>query len=173
MSVAVDLDPGVPARGARLSAADVADIVADLREWSKPKITWNAVVTRVQGLIGRRFSRQALESHPAIYRAYVETKKRLRSGLRPAKRKPLAERIEALQSENARLRQENDALIDKFVTWLLNAESYGLRADELDEPLLVASLPSDTRERELRHREEKKAKLRANAQRRRPRLGLG
>ncbi|WP_445220041.1 hypothetical protein ACKWRH_07935 [Bradyrhizobium sp. Pa8] len=56
-----------------------------------------------------------------IYRAYVQAKKRLRDGLPPAKRKPLAERITALQDENRKLRQENEALLEKFVTWQLNA----------------------------------------------------
>ncbi|MBP1097516.1 hypothetical protein [Bradyrhizobium diazoefficiens] len=170
MSLAVEHGPAARPRSAgRLSAGDIADIVADLRDWSKPKITWNAVVTRVQGLIGRRFSRQSLEAQPAIYRAYAEAKKRLRKGLPLAKRKPLAERIAALQAENVRLRQENEVLLEMFVTWLLNAESHGLRAEQLDEALPVAALPSDTRERELRRREEKKAKARAIADRRRAR----
>ncbi|TFW55930.1 hypothetical protein CT676_38005 [Bradyrhizobium sp. MOS001] len=174
MSLAVDSGPAVRPRSAgRLSAGDIAAIVADLKDWSRPKITWNAVVMRVQGLIGRRFSRQSLEAQPAIYRAYAEAKRRLRMGLPPARRKPLAERIEALQVENKGLRQENEVLLEMFVTWLLNAESFGLRAEQLDEALPAAALPSDTRERELRRREEKKAKVRAIADRRRARRNGG
>ncbi|MBR0804343.1 hypothetical protein JQ636_12410 [Bradyrhizobium japonicum] len=170
MSLAVDHGPAARPRPAgRLSAKDIADIVADLKDWSRPKITWNAVVTRVEGLIGRRFSRQSLEAQPAIYRAYAEAKQRVRKGLPPARRRPLAERIEALQAENERLSQENEVLLEMFVTWLLNAESFGLRAEQLDEALPAATLPSDLRERELRRREEKKAKVRAIADRRRAR----
>jgi hypothetical protein len=145
--------------GNRLSREAIVDIEDELTNWSKPKITWNAVVTRVAALIGKRFSRQALESHPEIYGAYVDAKKRLRNGLPPAKRKPLAERVTALQAENKRLREENDALVEKFVTWLFNAESYGLRTDQLNAPLPPARLPSDTREQELKRKEKERAEL--------------
>ncbi|MGY3505196.1 hypothetical protein [Bradyrhizobium sp. USDA 4471] len=167
MSLAVDCEPSRPRSGDRLSNEDIAAIVADLRDWSRPKITWHAVVSRVQGLLRRRFSRQALEAHPPIYRAYVEAKSRLRKGLPPAKRKPLAERIEALQAENKRLHQDNEVLLEMFVTWLLNAESYGVRAEQLDEPLPTAALASDLRERQLKQKEQKKANVRAMADRRR------
>ncbi len=160
MSLATDLAPARRFRSAsRLSGADIAAIESDLRQWSKPKITWNAVVSRVRALIGRRFSRQALESHQAIYRAYVGAKKRLRAGLPPAKRKPLAERVAILQGENRKLRQENEVLLERFVTWQVNAESFGLRPDQLNAPLPTARLPSDLRDRELKRREEKRAKL--------------
>jgi hypothetical protein len=170
MSLATDHGPARRFRsGDRLSGLGIAAIEADLRQWSKPKITWNAVVSRVEALIGRRFSRQALESHPAIYRAYVDTKKRLRDGLPPAKRKPLAERIATLQAENRKLRQENEALLERFVTWQTNAESYGLRPDQLNAPLPTARLPSDLRDRELQRREEKRARLIAQREHRRTR----
>jgi hypothetical protein len=170
MSLAIDHGPVRRVRsGDRLSARDIAGIEADLRQWSKPKITWKAVVSRVEALIGRRFSRQALESHPAIYRAYVRAKGELRDGLPPAKRKPLAERIATLQDENRELRQENDTLIEKFVTWQLNAESYGLSPDELNASLPTARLPSDLRDRELNRRDELRAKWIAQRERRQSR----
>ncbi|WP_445220040.1 hypothetical protein ACKWRH_07930 [Bradyrhizobium sp. Pa8] len=63
MSLATDHGPVRRFRsGNRLSGTDITAIEADLRQWSKPKITWSAVVSRVEALIGRRFSRQALES---------------------------------------------------------------------------------------------------------------
>jgi hypothetical protein len=167
MSLAIDHGPARQFRSDnRLSRAEIADIENDLRQWSKPKITWNAVVTRVEALVGRRFSRQALEAHPAIYRAYVDAKKRLRNGLPPAKRKPLAERVAALQAENEELREQNRALLEQFVTWLSNAQSYGLRPDQLNAPLPTARLPSDFRERVLKEREKKRARLKAQQEKR-------
>jgi hypothetical protein len=107
----------------------------------------------------RRFSRQALQPRPAIYRAYVETKKRLRQGLPMAKRRPLAERIAALQGENSKLREAKQRLLETQVTWQLNAESFGLLVHQLNEGLPTARLPSDIRQREQRRREERKKKL--------------
>ena len=160
MSVAIDHGSVRQLRsGNRLSKDDIADIKGELRNWSKPKITWNAVVSRVAAKIGRRFSRQALESRPEIYGAYVDARKRLRNGLPPAKRKPLAERVSALQAENKRLREENDVLIEQFVTWQFNAESYGLHTDQLNAPLPPARLRSDTGDLEIKRREKERAEL--------------
>ena len=59
-----------------------------------------------------------------------------------------------------KLRAENDVLSEQFVTWLFNAESYGLRAAQLNEPLPAARLASDVKDRELKRREQhKKARL--------------
>ena len=44
--------------------------------------------------------------YPPIYRAYAKAKETGRNGLPPEKRKPLAERIVTLQSEDLRLRTE-------------------------------------------------------------------
>ena len=88
--------------GDRLTPQDIDRIVGELRDWSKPKITWDAVVARVEELLKpRRFSRQALQAHEEdIYPAYAKAKQRLRNGLPPEKRKPLPERIAALDREN-------------------------------------------------------------------------
>src|SRR5512144_2954351 len=104
---------GRPARqvrsSKRLAPEDIKGIVEELDEWSKPKITWAAVVVRVAALLKpRRFSRQALEGQDDIYAAYAKAKKRLRDGVPPKKRKPLAERLAALEAENVMLRAAND-----------------------------------------------------------------
>ena len=162
MSAAIENRPGRLFRSSRrLAAEDIQDIVKDLDDWSKPKITWSAVVVRVEALLKRRrFSRQALQAQDDIYAAYAEAKKRLRDGVPPQKRKPLAERLAALQEENRRLLAENDLLTEQFVTWLFNAESYGVRAAQLNEPLPAARLASDARDRALERKEQqKKARL--------------
>ena len=155
MSVAIDHGPFRWVRaGDRLQDDDIDGIVAELERWSKLKITWNMVVSAVEGLLRpRRFSRQALQAHPEIYRAYKKAKQRLRNGLPPEKRKPLAERIAALQAENRRLRAENDVLIEMFVKWLLNAKRHRVRLEQLDAALLPARLPSDVREAEVARKE--------------------
>lgn len=162
LSVAIKGRPARQIRSRkRLAPEDIEAIVKDLDEWSKPKITWSAVVVRVEALLKRRrFSRQALEGQDDIYAAYARAKKRLRDGVVPSKRKPLAERLAAVQAENRKLRAENDVLSEQFVTWLFNAESYGVRAAQLNEPLPAARLASDVRDRELKRRaQHKRARL--------------
>jgi hypothetical protein len=145
--------------GDRLKPADVQAIVAGLEGWRKPKITWSMVVSAVaeDWLNPRRFSRQALEAKPKICRAYHRTKERLRKGLPPEKRKPLTERVATLQSENVNLRAQNDALLETFVTWMLNAKDRGVRVDQLEAALLPARLPSDYREAEITRLEAERA----------------
>jgi hypothetical protein len=134
--------------------------VAELEGWSKSKITWRAVVLQVgAALKGRRFSRQALESHDKIYRAYAEAKRRLRKGLLPAKRKPATERIAALRDSNCGLRAENDALIEKFVKWQVNAQKHGVRPEQLEEALPAAHLPEGFREAQIEHKNAERALL--------------
>ncbi|MET4717151.1 hypothetical protein ABIF64_000688 [Bradyrhizobium japonicum] len=159
MSPASRSDPVRRLTGDRLKEEDVDRIVAELKRWSAPKITWKMVVAAVaqDWLKPRRFSRQALEADPDIYRAYRKAKERCRNGRPPEKRKPLADRIATLQGENLRLRAENAALLEIFVTWMLNARDRGVGLDELDAPLLPARLSSDYREADVARKEAEKA----------------
>jgi hypothetical protein len=161
MSVAIDHGLARRVRpGDRLAKDDVDRIVAELEGWSKPKITWRAVVLRVgAALKGRRFSRQALENHDEIYRAYAGAKQRLRKGLPPAKRKPVAERIAALQDANRGLRAENDRLIEKFVRWEINAQKHGVRPEQLEEALPAAHLPAGFKEAQIKRKNAERALL--------------
>ncbi|GAA0023113.1 hypothetical protein JOE51_004151 [Bradyrhizobium japonicum] len=145
--------------GDRLKEEDVDRIVAELKRWSGPKITWKMVVAAVaqDWLKQRRFSRQALEADPDIYRAYRKAKERCRDGRPPEKRKPLADRIATLQGENLRLRAENAALLETFVIWMLNAKDRGVGLDELEAPLIPARLSSNYREADVARKEAEKA----------------
>jgi hypothetical protein len=160
MSVAIHHGPVRRVRaGDRLAKEDIDRIVAELEGWSKPKITWMAVVSRAEAVLeGRRFSRQALESHDEIYRAYAEAKRRLRKGLSPAKRKPVAERIAALRDANLGLRAENDRLIEQFVRWQANAEKHGIRVQQLEEAPLPAHLPEGFREAQIARKNAERAR---------------
>ena len=164
MTAAIKSGPARIRSGKRLAPEDIEEIIKDLNGWSKPKISWDAVVVRVEALLkGRRFSRQALEARDEIHAAYDEARKRLRNGVPPRKRKPLAERLAVLQEENRKLRAENDRLTEQFVTWLFNAESYGVRAAQLNEPLPATRLASDVKDRELRRKEQQKETRLAHA----------
>jgi hypothetical protein len=157
MSSASRSNPVRHLTGDRLKGHDVARIVEELKGWSG-KITWKMVVSAIaQRWLKRQFSRQALEANVDIYRAYREAKKRVRDGRSPEKPKPLADRVMTLQGENLRLRAENDALLETFVTWMLNAKDRGVGLDELEAPLLLAKLSSDYREADVARMEAEKA----------------
>lgn len=153
-----DTEP--PRRGSpRLKPELVEKIERELKNWSLPKITWDRVVSRVEVVARRRFSRQALEANDIIHRAYAEAKQKLRKGMPLARRPPMPERLARLQSENERLRQENEIHLEMFVTWLYNAQSYGLRVENLEAELLPAGPDrSDIKERVLQARERQRQK---------------
>jgi hypothetical protein len=154
------IDPGRvrPTSGDRLKPNDIDRIVAELKSWSKPKVTWNVVVAAVADrLKPRRFSRQALQDKPEIYRAYAKAKERARNGLPPEKRKPLGKRIAVLEDENRRLRAENESMLEMFVTWMLNATDHRVSVELLEKPFQPAQLPSDYREAEVKRKEVERA----------------
>ena len=117
-----------------------------LEAWDGP-LTWERLTSRVALVLGRPFSRQALDGHAKIKMAYQSRKARLRK-LRTSIRagKPdldevppelamTLQRAEALQARVDRLQTTVDAYELKFVTWLYNARIAGMSEDVLNAPL--------------------------------------
>ncbi|GAB1614860.1 hypothetical protein PSN_0582 [Pseudomonas sp. NGC7] len=75
--------------------------------------------------------------------AYQSTKQRLSKAPGPEKQKklssqelgPIMERLERLAAENARLKVENEHILEQFVTWAYNAYLKGLTKEYLNTPL--------------------------------------
>ncbi|MRT39383.1 hypothetical protein GJV03_19685 [Acinetobacter sp. RIT698] len=44
-------------------------------------------------------------------------------------------RIDALETKNIRLEKENSMVLEQFVVWQYNAHIYGVRIDQLNEPM--------------------------------------
>lgn len=53
----------------------------------------------------------------------------------PLTMKAAAERLERLEAENERLRQENEKILEQFVRWQYNAYARGLSERDLNRPL--------------------------------------
>lgn len=132
---------------AKLNREDVGTVVAMLEAWDGP-LTWERLTARVALVLGRPFSRQALDAHAKIKVAYQSRKVRLRKVLTsvragkpdlseiPPELAMALQRAETLQARVDRLQTTVDAYELKFVTWLYNARIAGMSEDVLN-----ASLP--------------------------------
>lgn len=131
---------------AKLDAGDIGTVVALLEAWDGP-LTWERLTSRVALVLGRPFSRQALDGHAKIKIAYQSRKSRLRKVLASVRAgKPdmneispelatALQRADALQARVDRLQATVDAYELKFVTWLYNARVMGMGEDALNAPL--------------------------------------
>jgi hypothetical protein len=130
----------------KLDSEEIGTVVAMIEAWDGP-LTWERLTDRVAMVLGRPFSRQALDAHAKIKIAYQTRKTRLRK-IRVSVRagKPnmdelppelafALQRVEALQARVDRLQATVDAYDVKFVTWLYNARIAGLSEDVLNSPL--------------------------------------
>lgn len=129
-----------------LTKSDVKSIINIIHGWGEEKLTWEAICQSAAEIVGKKPTRQSLNSNDLIKEAY-EIKK---SGLKihgpriatPSSLKVAASRIAKQQSEIDYLKAKNSALLEKFVKWQYNAYKYGLKEHQLNE-----SLPKIDRER--------------------------
>lgn len=129
-------------RARNLDDHDIERIVCVLDGWSG-KLSWDLLIESIEKRLGVRYTRQALDKHARIKSAYQATKARLSkvpgSGLyqklSTAEVGALTERLKRLEAENARLKVENESLLEQFVTWAYNAYLKGMTKESLSTPL--------------------------------------
>lgn len=127
---------------AKLSSDDIDHIVSLLTSW-RGKLTWELLVDKVAAVLGRSYTRQALNGHDHIKRAFDLAKKRAREGKRVDALSPhvspelatALDRVEALRAEVTLLKQERNGFLETFATWLYNARNRGLSERDLNQPL--------------------------------------
>jgi hypothetical protein len=127
---------------AKLSPDDIDHIVSLLTSWHG-KVTWELLVDKVAAVLGRSYTRQALNAHEGIKRAFDLAKNRARRGKRvnpvsPNVSPELAtalDRVENLRAEVALLKQERNGFLETFAIWLYNARNRGLSERDLNQPL--------------------------------------
>jgi hypothetical protein len=136
----------VAAQKAKLTTNEVGTVVAMIEAWEGP-LTWDRLTDRVALLLGRPFSRQALDAHAKIKLAYQSRKVSIRKVLHSFRAGKLGveemspemtmalQRAEALQERVDRLQTTIDVYEVKFVTWLYNARNRGLSEGELNSSL--------------------------------------
>ena len=131
----------------RLPDVDVAAVCEMLDGWRGP-LTWEGLVDAVGQRLGHRYTRQALNMHLRIGDAFKLRKRALRDAperppsATPAGTQALQERLSRLEAENARIKAENQRLLEQFVRWSYNASLRGL-----DDRCLNQALPRVDRER--------------------------
>ncbi len=131
---------------AKLEPSEVELIASMLEAWNGA-LTWDRLGERTALVLGRPFTRQALDSHLAIKTAFQVRKGRLRrireavrSGRQVQDEMPpelamALQRVDALQTKVDRLQATLDAYEAKFVIWLCNARGAGLSEERLNRPL--------------------------------------
>lgn len=121
-----------------LTDQDIDKIIGILDGW-KGKLTWDGLCEAASKQVGKRPTRQSLNTHQRIKQAYESKKERLKSGLKGTKAPPslaiAGQRIARLEEENARLKNENSRLLEQYVVWQYNAYRHGLTEEKLNVPL--------------------------------------
>jgi hypothetical protein len=116
-------------------------VLIDLIDAWPGKLTWEGLCDRGGEVFGFRPTRQTLNTHLAVKSAFDAKKKYQKTGLMPSKRPAslaIAEQtIRKLESETARLKFENERLIEQFIRWQYNAQKRGITKAMLDEHLPV------------------------------------
>ncbi|WP_349886342.1 hypothetical protein [Pantoea ananatis] len=118
---------------------DIQAIVNLIRGWQEDKLTWSAICDASEPLVGKRPTRQSLNTHDAITTAYQVKKNALKGRdpkePRPASMSIAAARIAKLESEVDELKEVNRRYKQLFVIWQYNAYKYGVKECQLNQPL--------------------------------------
>lgn len=121
-----------------LTLKDISTII-NLIDSAQEKLTWDGLCDSAEPLIGTRPTRQTLNAHERIKTAFALKKEQLKAGFqtskRPASLAIAEQRIKRLESENDRLKRENERLLQRFATWQYNAYKNGMTPAKLDAPL--------------------------------------
>lgn len=129
-----------------LDKQDIQAVINIIHGWPDGKMTWDAICTASEPLIGKKPTRQSLNSHGAIATAYRLAKKRQKEGVqakpRPSSLSVAAARISNLEKELEATKEENRLYKQQFIIWQYNAYKHGLTERQLNE-----TLPKIDRER--------------------------
>lgn len=131
-------------RAKNLGDSSIEAIVDVLDGWDG-KLTWDLLIEVIKSRLQVQYTRQALNQHLRIKQAFQLTKERISGVPRPkadvtkgfsaAEATVFLERFRRLEAENARLKLENERLLEQFVVWAYNASTRGLDAAFLGQPL--------------------------------------
>jgi hypothetical protein len=124
---------------AHLNDELIDEIVRVIDGWSG-QLTWEELRESVAIRIGHCPTRQGLDRHRRIKKAFQKKQKLIREG-RPELKvgsvevQKLQESNDRLKSENLRLTDENNNLLDQFRRWAYNASIAGISYADLNEAL--------------------------------------
>ncbi|MDF2690822.1 MAG: protein kinase [Gammaproteobacteria bacterium] len=122
---------------ARMAPADIQFILYELDAWEQgergKKLTWE-ILERIAG-----FSRQSMWAKAEIKARFEAVKEALRKGINKDDsnqyRKTLEQRIEALEKENAELKQQQNRWLELWARYEYNARVLGYDLSRLEKVL--------------------------------------
>ncbi|KVD59107.1 hypothetical protein WT24_17210 [Burkholderia sp. MSMB1078WGS] len=128
-------------RSPDLTEQRIKAVIDILDDWSG-KLTWELLLDVVEKSLGIRYSRFTFAEYPEIANAFSLKKDALRGtrtspGSRPRDNRLRAalELVDRYKAKNERLEEENQLLLEQFVTWATNAERKGVTLTMLNAPL--------------------------------------
>ena len=117
-------------------------VVVDLLDAWRGKLTWELLLDAVEESTGIRYSRFTFTEYPEIANAFSLRKDVLRGTWTAESSQPRDKRLQAaleqagrLNAKNERLEAENQLLLEQFVMWATNAERKGVTIAMLNAPL--------------------------------------
>jgi hypothetical protein len=117
-------------------------VVLDTLDSWKGKLSWDLLIGAVGTATGITYSRFTFAEYPKIANAFSFKKDALRGTWKSARGEPRDERVRAAleqvdryKAKVERLEQENNLLLEQFVTWATNAERKGVTMMMLNAPL--------------------------------------
>lgn len=118
------------------------EVVLDTLDGWKGKLTWDLLIEAVEKATGIAYSRYTFAEYPQIANAFSLKKEALRGTWKGEPTQPRDERVRAAleqvdryRAKVKRLEQENQLLLEQFVTWAVNAERKGVTIAMLNAPL--------------------------------------
>ena len=134
-------------------APDMTDeriqLVLDTLDGWKGKLTWDLLLASVEEKTGIAYSRFTFAEYPQIANAFSLRKKALSGTWKSNAGQPRDEQVRAALEQVARYRakverleQQNQLLLEQFITWATNAERKGVTM-----AILNAPLPKPSRDR--------------------------
>jgi hypothetical protein len=120
-----------------LTDNDINNIISLLDGWDiNHKLTWDNLCSLALKIFKLSSTRQTIQKPVRIKEAFINKKKALKFGIVNSKTPPslniASKRIDKLESENKRLKQEQNNLLAQFVVWQYNAYAHGLTIDQLN-----------------------------------------
>jgi hypothetical protein len=121
-----------------LTGSDIEKILGILDGW-QGKLTWDGLCDACAIHIGKRPTRQSLNSHGRIKQAFSDKKTQSTIELKDVRTPPslaiAGQRISRLEEECTRLKNENTRLLEQFLVWQYNTYRHGLSEGQLNNPL--------------------------------------
>ncbi len=134
--------PTAPPKAKRrvLGPTEAAASVGILDTWPEgERLTWDALVSRIEQHCGHRWTRQTLESHPDIKAAYLRRRDaaaRPKTGRQADPAEVVHQRqVESLKAEVSALKRRLAAYEEMFVRHHYNAERRGVTVADLEREL--------------------------------------